>query len=154
MTDRESRCWGVRPSGSVSSVSGGDQMAGGEWGIVRYSEVRARPVVSRCHHQSVVVRPRDRPDQWYHSTVWGTMSDEGTDDPSEWIHYQEFAEDRVQKYSHMLEQFEVGGPGPPFDFPEPPDFFPPPPPIPGSVEECETFSSHFDNCDISKVKYF
>ena len=83
------------------------------------------------------------------------MSDEAPDDPSEWIHYQEFAEDRSQKYSHMLEQFELGGgPGPPFDFPEPPDFFPPPPPIPGSVEECETFSSHFDNCDISKVKYF
>ena len=80
------------------------------------------------------------------------MSDELSDDPSEWIHYQEFAEDRSQKYSHMLEQFELGGgPGPPFDFPEPPDFFPPPPPIPGSVEECETFSSHFDNCDISKV---
>ena len=83
------------------------------------------------------------------------MSDEPSDDPSEWIHYQEFAEDRLQKYSHMLEQFELGGgPGPPFDFPEPPDFFPPPPPIPGSVEECETFSSHFDNCDISKVKHF
>ena len=82
------------------------------------------------------------------------MSDELSDDPSEWIHYQEFAEDRLNKYSHMLDQFEVGGPGPPFDFPEPPDFFPPPPPIPGSVEECETFSSHFDNCDISKVKQF
>lgn len=50
----------------------------------------------------------------------------------------------------MLEQFEIGGPGPPFQFPEPPDFFPPPPPIPGNIEECETFSSHFDNCDISK----
>ena len=82
------------------------------------------------------------------------MSDEGVTDSSEWIHYQEFSEDRSQKYSHMLEQFELGGgPGPPFDFPEPPDFFPPPPPIPGNIEECETFSSHFDNCDISKVHY-
>lgn len=78
------------------------------------------------------------------------MSDEVDNDPSEWIHYHEFAEERVHKYSDMLEQFEIGGPGPPFDFPEPPDFFPPPPPIPGNVEECETFSSHFDNCDISK----
>ena len=81
------------------------------------------------------------------------MSDELSEDSSEWIHYQEFAEDRVQEYSQMLEQFEAVGPGPPFHFPEPPDFFPPPPPIPGTVEECETFSSHFDSCDISKVDF-
>ena len=71
----------------------------------------------------------------------------------DWTPYSEYAEERLQKHSQMLEQLEVGGLGPPFfDFPEPPDFFPPPPPIPGNIEECETFSSHFDNCDISKVK--
>ena len=51
----------------------------------------------------------------------------------------------------MLEHFEIGGPGPPLEFPEPPEFFLPPPPIPGSGEECVTFSSQFENCDISKV---
>ena len=50
----------------------------------------------------------------------------------------------------MLEYFEIGGPGPPFEFPEPPDFFLPPQPIPGNVEDCGSFSSHFKSCDISK----
>ena len=51
----------------------------------------------------------------------------------------------------MLEHFEIGGHGPPFEFPEPPEFFLPSPPIPGNGEECVTFSSQFENCDISKV---
>ena len=73
----------------------------------------------------------------------------------DWTPYDQFAEERYQQHSVMLEQFELGpGPGPPhFDsFPEFPEFFPPPPPIPGSIEECETFSSHFQHCDISKVE--
>ena len=75
------------------------------------------------------------------------------DTSDDWISYEEFAEERFHKHSQMLEQLELG-PGPPiFDFPAPPDFFPPPPPIPGSSEECETFSSHFDHCDISKVNF-
>ena len=80
--------------------------------------------------------------------------DVGDDDSTHWISYDQYANDRLKKHSQMLKQLEMGGPsgGPPiFDFPEPPSFFPPPPPIPGSIEECETFSSHFDHCDISKV---
>ena len=51
----------------------------------------------------------------------------------------------------MFEYFEIGGPGPPFEFSEPPDFFLPPQPIPGNVEDCGSFSSHFKSCDILKA---
>lgn len=78
------------------------------------------------------------------------MTDESDSDPEKWIRYEAYADERFEHLSSMLEQFDIGGPGPPFEFPEPPDFFLPPPPIPGNVEECVTFSSHFDNCDISK----
>ena len=81
------------------------------------------------------------------------MTDESDSDPEKWIRYEAYADERFEHLSSMLEQFDIGGPGPPFEFPEPPDFFLPPPPIPGNVEECVTFSSHFDNCDISKVKF-
>lgn len=81
-----------------------------------------------------------------------TQPSDPHDSSDDWISYEQFADERFNKHSQMLEQLELGpGPGPPiFDFPAPPDFFPPPPPIPGNVEECETFSSHFDHCDISK----
>ena len=83
--------------------------------------------------------------------IWLTMTDESDVDQDEWIHFDAFAYERNEDRSTMLEHFEIGGPGPPFEFPEPPDFFLPPPPIPGDVEECVTFSSHFESCDISKV---
>ena len=79
------------------------------------------------------------------------MNDESDIDPGSWIRYDTFAEKRFDHVRDMLEHFEIGGPGPPFEFPEPPEFFLPPPPIPGSGEKCVTFSSHFENCDISKV---
>jgi len=78
------------------------------------------------------------------------MTDESDSDHDEWIHYDTFACEKSEHDLNMLEYFEIGGPGPPFEFPEPPDFFLPPPPIPGNVEECVTFSSHFESCDISK----
>ena len=83
--------------------------------------------------------------------LWFTMTDESDVDQDEWIHYDAFAYERNEDRSTMLEYLEIGGPGPPFEFPEPPDFFFPPPPIPGNVEECVSFSSHFDSCGISKV---
>jgi len=73
------------------------------------------------------------------------------DDPGSWIRYDTYAKDRAEHFVDMIEHFEIGGPGPPFEFPEPPEFFLPPQPIPGSGEECVAFSSHFENCDISKV---
>ena len=79
------------------------------------------------------------------------MTDKSDLDHGEWIHYNAFAYERNNHQSSMLEHYEIGGPGPPLEFPEPPDFFLPPPPIPGNVEECVSFSSHFDSCDISKV---
>ena len=82
------------------------------------------------------------------------MNDKRDIDPGNWIRYDSFAEERFDHISDMLEHFEIGGPGPPLEFPEPPEFFLPPPPIPGSGEECVTFSSHFQNCDISKVYSF
>ena len=81
------------------------------------------------------------------------MTDESDTDHDEWIHYDTFACEKSEHELSMLEHFEIGGPGPPFEFPEPPDFFLPPPPIPGNVEECVTFSSHFESCDISKVNF-
>ena len=81
-------------------------------------------------------------------------SESSSDQLQDWIPYEEFAEERYLKHSQMLEQLHLGpGPGPPdFDLPDFPEFFPPPPPIPGTSEECETFSSHFQHCDISKVE--
>ena len=82
------------------------------------------------------------------------MKDDSDSDFEKWITYDAFVDERFEQLSNMLDQIdyhELGGPGPPFQFPEPPDFFLPPPPIPGNIEECVTFSSHFDNCDISKV---
>ena len=82
------------------------------------------------------------------------MKDDSDSDFETWITYDAFVDERFEQLSNMLDQIdylELRGPGPPFHFPEPPDFFLPPPPIPGNVEECVTFSSHFDNCDISKV---
>ena len=81
------------------------------------------------------------------------MIDESDKDSENWIHYETYIEERVNHLLNMLEQFEVGGPAPPFEFPEPPIFLVPNPPFPGTVEECETFSSHFESCDISKVNY-
>ena len=76
--------------------------------------------------------------------------------PDDWISYNEYVEDQ-----HRLVMLEdpghlVTGPGPPkFDGPPvppaPPEFLLPPPPLPGHSNECSTFSSHFDSCDISKV---
>ena len=104
------------------------------------------PEQCRCHHTMSDMTP------WCHTM---TQLSDPHDSSDDWISYEQFADERFNKHSQMLEQLELGpGPGPPiFDFPPPPDFFPPPPPIPGSVEECETFSSHFDHCDISKVKF-
>jgi len=82
---------------------------------------------------------------------------EGEEDdsyPDEWISYDEFVEDQ---HLVMLEDAHlVTGPGPPkFEDgppipPAPPEFLLPPPPLPGHSNECSTFSSHFDSCDISK----
>ena len=83
--------------------------------------------------------------------LWFTMTDESDADHDEWILYDAFSYERNEDWSIMLEHLDIGGPGPPFEFPEPPDFFLPPPPIPGDVEECVTFSSHFESCDILKV---
>ena len=69
-----------------------------------------------------------------------------------WLPYEQFAAERSRR--HGASMLGHGSDHFVFEFPEPPDFFPPPPPIPGSREECATFSSHFDNCDISKVKHF
>ena len=104
------------------------------------------PEQCTCHHTMSDITP------WCH--IMTQLSDPH-DNSDDWISYEQFADERFNKHSQMLEQLELGpGPGPPFfDFPPPPDFFPPPPPIPGSVEECETFSSHFDHCDISKVSF-
>ena len=82
------------------------------------------------------------------------MTDESNVDHEDWVYYDDFACERNEHQLNMLEYFEIGGPGPPFEFPEPPDFFLPPPPIPENVEECFTFSSHFESCDISKVIQF
>ena len=82
------------------------------------------------------------------------MIDESDKDSENWIHYETYIEERVNHLLNMLEQFEVGGPAPPFEFPKPPVFLVPKPPIPGSVEECETFSSRIESCDISKVNYY
>ena len=79
------------------------------------------------------------------------MTDDSDVDHNDWAYYDDFVYERNEHQSRMLEHFEIGGPGPPFEFPEPPDFFLPPPPIPGTVDECVTFSSHFENCDIFKV---
>ena len=75
--------------------------------------------------------------------------------PDDWISYNEYVEDQ---HLVMLEDARhlVTGPGPPkFDVPPvppaPPEFLLPPPPLPGHSDECSTFSSHFDSCDISKV---
>ena len=86
---------------------------------------------------------------------------EGEEDdsyPDEWISYDEFVEDQ---HLVMLEEAHlVTGPGPPkFEDgppipPAPPEFLLPPPPLPGHSNECSTFSSHFDSCDISKVTIF
>ena len=80
------------------------------------------------------------------------MKDDSDSDFEKWITYDAFVEERFEQLSNMLDQidYHVLG-GPPFQFPEPPDFFLPPPPIPGNVEKCVTFSSHFESCDISKV---
>ena len=82
------------------------------------------------------------------------MIDESDKDSENWIRYETYIEERVDHLLNMLEQFEIGGPAPPFEFPKPPVFLVPKPPIPGTVEECETFSSHFESCDISKVNYY
>ena len=69
--------------------------------------------------------------------------------PDDWISYDEYVEEHIMlEDSHL-----VTGPGPPkFDEPPPPpEFLLPPPPLPGHSNECSTFSSHFDSCDISKV---
>ena len=79
------------------------------------------------------------------------MIDESDKDSENWIRYETYIEERVDHLLNMLEQFEIGGP---FEFPKPPVFLVPKPPIPGTVEECETFSSHFESCDISKVNYY
>ena len=79
------------------------------------------------------------------------MTDDTDEDHDGWIYYDTYEYERNKHQSRMLEHFEIGGPGPPFGFPEPPDFFLPPPPIRGTVDECVTFSSHFESCDISKV---
>ena len=77
---------------------------------------------------------------------------EGEEDdsyPDDWISYDEYVEEHIMlEDSHL-----VTGPGPPkFDEPPPPpEFLLPPPPLPGHSNECSTFSSHFDSCDISKV---
>ena len=86
---------------------------------------------------------------------------EGEEDdsyPDEWISYDKYVEDQ---HLVMLEGAHlVTGPGPPkFDAgppvpPAPPEFLLPPPPLPGHSNECSTFSSHFDSCDISKVTIF
>jgi len=68
--------------------------------------------------------------------------------PDDWISYDEYVEEHIMlEDSHL-----VTGPGPPkFDeAPPPPEFLLPPPPLPGHSNECSTFSSHFDSCDISK----
>ena len=72
--------------------------------------------------------------------------------PDDWISYDEYVEEHIMlEDSHL-----VTGPGPPkFDeAPPPPEFLLPPPPLPGHSNECSTFSSHFDSCDISKVRSF
>ena len=79
------------------------------------------------------------------------MRDESDIDHHDWVYYDDFALERNELQSRMLEHFEIGGPGPPFEFPEPPVFFLPPPPIPGTVDECVPFSSHIESCDIFKV---
>ena len=79
------------------------------------------------------------------------MTDDNVTVNDEWVYYDNFVYERNEHQSRRLEHFELGGPGPPFEFPEPPDFFLPPPPIPGTVDECVTFSSHFESCDIFKV---
>ena len=114
--------------------------------VVMVSRGRA-PEQCTCQHTMSDMTP------WCH--IMTQLSDPH-DSSDDWISYEQFADERFNKHSQMLEQLELGpGPGPPiFDFPAPPDFFPPPPPIPGSIEECETFSSHFDHCDISKVSSF
>jgi hypothetical protein len=67
----------------------------------------------------------------------------------EWIRYDSFAEQEAERV--MLGQaLPEGGPGPPA-FPLPPP--PPPPPLPGHSHECASFSSQFDGCDISKVRF-
>ena len=76
-------------------------------------------------------------------------AEDAAEEAEAWLPYEQFAAERSRRHGasmlgHGSEHFV-------FEFPEPPDFFPPPPPIPGSREECATFSSHFDNCDISKV---
>ena len=81
---------------------------------------------------------------------------EGEEDdsyPDDWISYDEYVEDQ---HLVMLEDAHlVTGPGPPkfapLPPPAPPEFLLPPPPLPGHSNECSTFSSHFDSCDISKV---
>ena len=62
----------------------------------------------------------------------------------------------IDIFENMLEhhiEFEEHGPGPPFDFPMPPEFVPPPPLFPGPVDECKAINSHTDSCDIFKVSY-
>ena len=72
-------------------------------------------------------------------------------DYSEWIPYDDFAEERYEQMQEMLEHFNVPGPGPPLGLEEPPDFFPPPPPIPGTRDQCVEFSLYFDSCDNTKA---
>ena len=80
------------------------------------------------------------------------MVDESDTDTDRWKSYDALIDERSEQVTSMLEQFEISRPGPPYEFPEPPDFFLPPPPIPGIRKECFTYSSHLESCDVIKVK--
>ena len=68
------------------------------------------------------------------------MRDDSEKDSKDWIHYETYIEERFDHLLNMLEQVEIVGSRRTFEFPEPPIFLVPQPPIPGTVEECETFN--------------